>query len=102
MYARKKIVILQAPGNPALRLRLTEGLGPVERDAILKDAHLIEAALSADRIVASLDDNARALFHIAELNVVTWVNPVSATARIRAWLEEGAPPVDEWKLGYRP
>jgi hypothetical protein len=66
MYAKKKIVILQVAGNPALKLRLTEGRGPAEKDAILKDAHLIEAALNADRIVASLDDNARALFHIAE------------------------------------
>ena len=67
-----------------------------------KDVHLIEAALNADRIVASLDENARMLFHTAELNVVTWVNPVSERLRIRAWLEEGAPPVDEWKLGHRP
>jgi hypothetical protein len=102
MYARKKIVLLQMPGNPDLRLRLTQGHDPVERDAILKDAHLIEAALSADRIVASLDENARVLFKAAELNVVTWVNPVSERTRIRAWLEEGARPVDEWKLGYRP
>jgi hypothetical protein len=98
MYARKKIVILVAPANPGLRLRLTEGRGLIERDAILKDVHLIEAALRADRIVASLDDTARAMFHIAELNVITWVNPVSETTRIRAWLEAGAPPVEEWKL----
>jgi len=101
MYARKKIVKLQVPANPELRLRLTLGRGAEEREAILKDAHLIEAALSADRIVASLDERARALFHNVELNVVTWVNPVSERARIRGWLEEGAPSVNEWKLGYR-
>jgi hypothetical protein len=102
MYARKKIVTLQVQANTELRLRLTLGRGAEEREAILKDTHLIEAALSADRIVASLDERARALFHNAELNVVTWVNPISERARIRGWLEEGAPPVDEWKLGYRP
>jgi hypothetical protein len=90
MYARKKLVFLQVP---------TFGHGPLEREAILKDAHLIEAALSADRIVASLDEHARTLFQTSELNVVTWVNPVSERARIKAWLEEGAPPVYEWKLG---
>jgi hypothetical protein len=102
MYARKKIVTLQVQANTELRLRLTLGRGPEERDEILKDAHLIEAALHADWIVASLDERARALFHTAELNVVTWVNPVSERTRIQAWLEEGAPPVDEWKLGHRP
>jgi hypothetical protein len=102
MYTRKKLVFLQVQRNPALRLRLTFGHGPLEREAILKDAHLIEAALSADRIVASLDETARTLFQTTELNVVTWVNPVSERARIKAWLEEGAPPVDEWKLGHHP
>lgn len=100
MYARKKIVFLQVPVNPGLRGRLTRGHGPVERSVILKDAHLIEAALSADHIVASLDENARALFRTAELTAVTWVNPVSERARIQNWLEQGAPPVEEWKLGH--
>jgi hypothetical protein len=102
MYARKKIVRLEAPGNPELRSRLTHGHRSADRDAILKDAHLIEACLKADRIVASLDENARALFQADELNAVTWVNPVSERTRIQAWLEQGAPPVDEWQLGYRP
>jgi hypothetical protein len=100
MYARRKIVLLQVPGNGELRLRLTQGHSPEETEAILKDTHLIEAALRADRIVASLDENARALFRTAELTAVTWVNPVSERARIQNWLEQGAPPVEEWKLGY--
>jgi hypothetical protein len=101
MYARKKIVLLYVSTNPELRLRLTQAHSPEETEAILKDAHLIEAALRADRIVASLDENARALFNTAELNSVTWVNPVSERARIQKWLEQGAPPVEEWKLGHQ-
>lgn len=100
MHARKKLVTLQVQANTELRLRPTLGRNAEERDAILKDTHLIEAALSADRIVASLDERARALFHTAELSVVTWVNPVSERPRIQAWLEDGAPPVNEWKLGH--
>jgi hypothetical protein len=68
---------------------------------MLKDLHLIEAALAAASIVVSVDDRARALFQIRELGAITWVNPVSDNERIQAWLEEGAPAVDEWKLGYR-
>lgn len=101
MYARKKIVSLEVPANTEMRSRLTQGHLDADRDAILKDAHLIEACLMADRIVASLDENARTLFQVDELNVVTWVNPVSVRARIRGWLEEGAPPVEEWQLGNR-
>jgi hypothetical protein len=37
---------------------------------------------------------------MAELNVITWVNPVAERVRIQGWLEEGAPPVDDWKLGH--
>jgi len=100
MYARKKIILLHVSTNPELRLRLTQGHSPEETEAILKDAHLIEAALRANGIVASLDENARALFRTAELNAVTWVNPFVERTRIKAWLEQGAPPVEEWKLGY--
>lgn len=67
---------------------------------MLKDIHLIGAALRADGIVASLDENARTLFSVAELKAIIWVNPVSERLRIQQWLEEGAPPVEEWKLGY--
>jgi hypothetical protein len=67
----------------------------------MKDLHLIEAALQADRIVVSLDENARILLQVQELNTIMWVNPVSEHRRIQSWLEQGAPPVDEWKLGYQ-
>ena len=36
MYARKKIVRLEAPVHPELRSRLTRGHRPADRDAILK------------------------------------------------------------------
>ena len=101
MYARKKIVEVQVVASPELRSRLTQGHNPEEKTAMLKDLHLIEAALAAASIVVSADENARALFQIREFSAITWVNPVSDKDRVQAWLEVGAPQVDEWKLGYQ-
>jgi hypothetical protein len=101
MYARRKVVELQIASDDDLRERLSgPGRSPEQRAAVLKDIHLIEAARHADRIVVSLDENARALFQVQELNTIIWVNPVTEHLRMFSWLEQGAPPVDEWKLRY--
>jgi hypothetical protein len=100
MYARKKVVELQVAIDDDFRERLSgQGRSSEQREAVRKDLHLIEAALQADRIIVSLDENARMLFQVQELHPIIWVNPVSEHLRIQSWLEHGAPPVDEWKLG---
>lgn len=100
MYARKKIQLLEAEENPGLRKRVLDpGAGAQLLEMRLKDLPLIEAALRADRVVVSLDEEARESFRFRELNVVTWVNPLRERDRIGSWLEDGAPPVEEWKLG---
>ena len=102
MYARKKVVELQVAVDDDFRERLTKlGRSPEQRAAVLKDLHLIEAALQADRIVVSLDENARMLFQVQELDTIVWVNPVSEHSRMQSWLEQGAPPVEEWRLSYQ-
>jgi hypothetical protein len=99
MYAKKKIVVLQG-GDPGLEDRiLRTSRNDEQRQAMLKDLPLIHAALRADYIVVSRDENARALFQIRELSTITWVNPVDRPERILRWLEEGAAPIEEWKLG---
>lgn len=101
MYARRKFVELAVREDLALRNRLVAQMADTrQEEAMLKDYHLVEAALQADGIVVSLDDTARRLFQIRELNTITWVNPVSEHLRVQSWLEQGAPPVDEWRLGY--
>ena len=52
-----------------------------------------------DNIVVSLDERAREAFQLRELNVIVWVNPVRESLRMEPWLGEGAPAVDECKLG---
>ncbi|HEB71342.1 MAG TPA: hypothetical protein ENI77_01830 [Nitrospirae bacterium] len=75
-----------------------------KRIAMLKDAHLIEAALNSDKIVISLDDKAKNNFSeiagkFRELKSIVWINPVQEKDKAIQWLEEGAKPYKTWQLG---
>lgn len=76
------------------------------REAVLKDFHLIEAALATDRMVISLDENAKGLFAAASrilgaLRNVAWVNPDKPEERPIPWLENGARLEKKRLLGSR-
>ncbi len=64
-----------------------------------KDLHLVEEALATDKIVISLDDLARTELSVRAAAEVMWVHPVDEGGRVIYWLNKGAEPVDEWKLG---
>ena len=64
-----------------------------------KDLHLIEAALATDKIVVSIDDKARAELSVPAAAEVMWIHPVDEGGHVIYWLNKGAEPVDEWKLG---
>jgi hypothetical protein len=100
MHARRKVRMLDAQENAGLRARtLGPDIDEPLRQIRLKDLPLIEAALRTDEIVVSLDEQARAAFQIRELSTITWVNPVREREQMKGWLEEGAEPVDQWRLG---
>jgi hypothetical protein len=96
MVARKRVVYLGETEDQMLR----EGLATIvelvrERRAILKDAHLIEAALLTDRIVVSRDEVVRDLFRqacpkIRPIRSVLWANPEIEDEQVVCWLEQGA------------
>ena len=77
-----------------------------QRAQIVKDIHLLEAALASDKIVVSLDENtARKYFDnaaqtIVDLQKITWVNPdrIEEETPI-AWLKDGAKPEKKRLLG---
>jgi hypothetical protein len=63
---------------------------------MLKDCHLVEAALATDSRVASLDDTVRGHFAdiartIEKLKPMLWVNPTNEEEEAVEWLEAGAP-----------
>jgi hypothetical protein len=63
--------------------------------AMIKDIHLIEAALKSDQIVASLDETVRKYFSrsseiISEFCGIIWVNPSEPKETAIIWLNAGA------------
>jgi hypothetical protein len=93
MRSRGKVEDLADVRNEALR---AEAPGTVSAQ---KDLHLIEAALATDKIVISLDDRARTELSVPAAAEVMWVHPVEEGGRVIYWLNKGAEPVDEWRLG---
>lgn len=77
-----------------------------EVDALLKDFHLIEAAIANDRTVVSLDEIVRKLFRAAARSVeairkVVWVNPVEPAEDAVVWLKGGAKAEAVRMLGHK-
>jgi len=107
MNARRKVAILIAPENANLRKRIAaSAAGQREQQALMKDVHLIEAALAGDSIVVSRDEEIRDLFKLAsdtvgELRAVAWVNPGADAERPVAWVEDGAIPERTRLLGWK-
>lgn len=82
--------------NETLRVSLSQAaFSDSSRTAIEKDAHLLEAALQADRIVISRDEEVRTLFRqccpaVQEIRNVLWANPEFEAEEVVPWLEGGA------------
>jgi len=107
MNGKKKIVYKQDLEDRDLRSKIQkEDLTESEREEILADIHLVEAALAADSRIISCDEKARALFgriaaRIGQIRGVAWVNPEHRDETPLNWLENGAPTDTERLLGRR-
>lgn len=76
-----------------------------QREAMIKDLLLIEAALVTDKIIVSLDEIVRKLFdraaeQVEELRNIVWVNPAKPEEQVISWLESGAAAELERMLGF--
>lgn len=96
MLSRGKVVNIAESPNERVRSQVPK------RKAVLKDLHLIEAAIATDSVVVSLDDRAHTDFRVEATANITWVNAVTEGGHAVYWLKKGAKPVKRWKLGYRP
>ncbi len=107
MMARKKVHRIGSAVNDSLRSKIERVTASAkDREAMLKDFHLIEAAMATDRIVISLDKTVRRLFAVAardvgELKSIAWVNPDQTEERPILWLGNGAKPDKKRLLGFR-
>lgn len=105
MHARRKVCRLGTLTNEALRRKLEAASTSKERsEAMLKDFHLVEAAMATDWTVASLDDAVRELLgaaseRVGEVRRVTWVNPSKGEEEPILWIENGANADRERQLG---
>ena len=96
MYARKKVVPIDADEDAKLRkASVASGQSEAAREAMLKDAHLLEAAVQSDRRIAALDDRVRRLFAVSAqthkpIQAICWVNPDTEFDATIEWLEDGA------------
>ena len=108
MFARKKVDRVEAPTDETFRGQLEQATtAEKQKEAMLKDAHLIEAARATGLRVAALDDAVRELFQGAALSVaalrqVCWINPANQNELPLEWLQSGAPADRFRKLGHVP
>lgn len=95
--ARKKLIVLPEDQLSGLEERFSRSTADSSLLAIMiKDRHLLEAALSADERVLSNDDRVRHQLRdhiesLPELQTIHWVNPCSQEESAVEWLEQGAP-----------
>jgi len=108
MYARRLVVKVIVSGDPDLKSQI-ERTSPSENVAtqLIKDLHLIEAALISDKRVASLDDEARTYFSQAAQSIrilctICWINPERPNEHPIEWLRAGAKDEQHRMLGYVP
>jgi hypothetical protein len=110
MIARKKLIAMPTLPIDSALWNLLEKLAETDkqRGDIVKDIHLLEAALATDQIIISLDEQtARKYFTqaaqtIETLQPITWVNPdkIEKEQPI-AWLLAGCPNEKNRTLGYK-
>ena len=106
MFARKKLNRFDLGHDERLRAQISKAAhGEGVRKLMLKDAHLIEAALGLGSPVVSLDDRARSAFSkasraVQRLHSVVWVNPTADHENPLEWLRNGAPSEASRCLGF--
>lgn len=107
MERKGKIVHLDPSANDAIRDAVfhIDGISIQIKEAILKDCHLVDAALASDNIIVSRDEIiknrlVKYLCHMDEIKRIVWVNPGSTDAEQPiAWLKEGAKTDESRRLG---
>jgi hypothetical protein len=106
MVARRKVIFLAEEAvNEAFREALSQvSLPDRARRALVKDAHLAEAANATDRIIISRDEKVRSYFlsvcsEVHLLKEILWANPEIETEEVVTWIRAGARMERRRKLG---
>jgi hypothetical protein len=99
MMSKRKLHFIKTDTDldKALREKINHaGANKKDLKAMLKDIHLIEAALKTDGTVISGDERVRKLFasaslkSVSEIKNIVWVNPCDSQDESIQWLKMGA------------
>lgn len=108
IIATKRFHYIELPQNSTLHEEI-EATATQEKDidAMLKDFHLLGAALATDQIVISRDETIRTLFaqasqQVDEIRGIIWVNPELTEEQPIDWLQKGAPSEAHRQLSAYP
>ncbi len=105
MFARKKVELAESVTKQDLRDKIYAAAeNEKSRAAMLKDVHLLEAAMATDETVIALDEIVRELFaeaskSVGEIRTIVWVNPDKAEEKSLVWLKGGAKAEKKRRLG---
>ena len=106
MRARRLIYRAQEVVNNSLRAKLEKhAKSDMDREEMLKDVRLLEAAIATDKSVISLNELDRKRFQsvasrIGEIRPIVWVNPIFPEEQCLVWLENSCPVEKRRQLGY--
>jgi hypothetical protein len=104
MLERKRVVKISISEDKSISQKVNLVVTDIGvRKLILKDCHLVDAALAADRIVLSRDEQVK--YHlcryaevILEIQQICWMNPADPDEKVVAWIKSGAKHSDCRKL----
>ena len=112
MIDREKVIEDLISPDDLLKERVINTAKPEavkQKEDMLKDYFLLEAALASDKTVISLDDKtARKLFsqasqNIDEIKEIVWVNPDKSEEKPIEWLMNGAlAETERFLVNYSP
>ena len=101
MNAQRRVYRPNLKSDDILRIKIEgKASDEWELNKMLKDLHLIDAAIATDRRIVSLDEKAKKPFaavsdKVGELRNIVWVNPAEENERPVEWLLDGAPAEEE-------
>jgi hypothetical protein len=96
MYAKKLVYELSISEDKTLRKKIIQAsVNEDQCERMLKDVHLIEAALATDNFIISLNEAERILFSktsqkVGEIKCIIWVNPDISEDEAITWLQNGS------------
>jgi len=106
MISRKQWIRWEYTQDAELRVTLIAALpeeATGQQKAVLKDAHLLEAAAATGKRIVSRDSTARNLFRCACPNLghhrnIQWGDLTSVPANVIQWVKDGCVERDDFKL----